>query len=234
MQPPSKSGGASPWGGKRHHGVRKADRSTGSDRTRRGAAHQRGATGHARESSRRPQPRHTDRCQATTATGCGNPGQRAQRTANHGTGTGARQHLTHTPQTRARNGGVQEEDAHRHTHPHTPAMSGGAQPKPEPKHPHPHRTPQPGLAGKKGYAHPNAHTAQHPSQEWQGAAQTRAQAHTPTWHAQARISGVQEDRAHKHTQTQTPKVGVAGRSPNLSPSTHTHTAHPSHEWRGTN
>ena len=32
-QPPSKAEGASPWGGERHHGVGKADRSTESDRT---------------------------------------------------------------------------------------------------------------------------------------------------------------------------------------------------------
>ena len=38
-QPPSRAGGASPRGGERHHGVRKADRNTESDRTGRGAAH---------------------------------------------------------------------------------------------------------------------------------------------------------------------------------------------------
>ena len=38
-QPPSKAGGASPWGGERHHCDRKADRSTNSVRTGRGAAH---------------------------------------------------------------------------------------------------------------------------------------------------------------------------------------------------
>ena len=53
-QAPSKAGGASPRGGERHHGVTKADRSTASDRTGRGAAHhvgprgtpERHATGH--------------------------------------------------------------------------------------------------------------------------------------------------------------------------------------------
>ena len=44
-QAPSKAGGASPWGGERHHGVGKADRSTESDRTRRGAAHHAGPPG---------------------------------------------------------------------------------------------------------------------------------------------------------------------------------------------
>ena len=40
-QPPSKSGGDSPRVGERHYGVGKANRSTESDRTGRGAAHQR-------------------------------------------------------------------------------------------------------------------------------------------------------------------------------------------------
>ena len=44
-QQPSKAGGASPRGGERHHGVRKADRSTESARTRRGAAHHAGPGG---------------------------------------------------------------------------------------------------------------------------------------------------------------------------------------------
>ena len=44
-QPPSKAGGASPRGGERHHGVGKADRSTESDRTGRGAAHHAGPRG---------------------------------------------------------------------------------------------------------------------------------------------------------------------------------------------
>ena len=47
-QPPSKAGRDSLWGGRRHHGDGKADRSTESDRTGRGAAHQRGATRHAK------------------------------------------------------------------------------------------------------------------------------------------------------------------------------------------
>ena len=44
-QPPSKAGGASPQGGKTHHGAGKADWSTESDRTRRGAAHHTGPPG---------------------------------------------------------------------------------------------------------------------------------------------------------------------------------------------
>ena len=140
-------GGASPKDGERHHGVGKADQSTRSDRTGRGAAHQRGATRHAREARRRPQPRHTDRCQVTTATGCRKPRQRAQHATNQGTGTGARQRPTNIPRTPARSGGLQAERAHKHTHPNTPARRGGAQPEPERKHTHPRRTPQPGVAG---------------------------------------------------------------------------------------
>ena len=44
-QPPSKSGGESPRGGERHHGVGKAHLSTESDRTGRGAAHHAGPQG---------------------------------------------------------------------------------------------------------------------------------------------------------------------------------------------
>ena len=44
-QPPSKAGGASPWGGERRHDVGKADRSTESDWTGRGAAHNAGPPG---------------------------------------------------------------------------------------------------------------------------------------------------------------------------------------------
>ena len=139
-QPHSKSGGASPCGGERHHGVGTADRSTESDRSGRGAAHQRGATRHAREARRRPQPRHTDSCQATTATGCRKPGQRAQHATNHGTGTGARQHPTHKPETAASSGGVQAERPHKHTATPTPQPGAGRSVKPEPKHTHPHRT----------------------------------------------------------------------------------------------
>ena len=96
-QPPGKTGGASPRDGERHHGVRKADRSTESNRTRRGAAHQRGAMGHARQARRRPQPRHEDRCRATTATWCRESGKRAQYTTNRGTGDGAEDSRAPTP-----------------------------------------------------------------------------------------------------------------------------------------
>ena len=54
------------------------------NRTRRGAPQ--GATRHARE------PRHTDRCQAATAAGCREHGERARHTTNPGRGTSAKQH----------------------------------------------------------------------------------------------------------------------------------------------
>ena len=119
------------------------------------------------------------------------------------------------------------------TRPNTPARSGRGQPKPEPKHTHPRRTPQPGGAGYKRSTHTSTHTPEHPSQEWRGAAETRAGAHTPTPHTPARSGGVQAERAHKQTQTLTPQPGVAGRSWNPNSTTHTQTAHPSQEWQGT-
>ena len=120
-----------------------------------------------------------------------------------------------------------------HTHPDTPARSGEAQPKPDPRHTHPHRRPEPGVAGYKRGAPTNTHTPQYPSQEWRGAAETRAQAHTPTPHAPVRSGGVQAGRAPEHTHTPTSKPGVAERSRNSSRGTDTHTADPSQEWRGT-
>ena len=96
-QPPSKAGGDSPRVGGRHHGDGKADQSTKSDRTGRGAAHQSGATRHAREARRLPQPRHEDRCQATTATGRREPRKRAQHTTKRGAGQGAKGSRAPTP-----------------------------------------------------------------------------------------------------------------------------------------
>ena len=104
----------------------------------------------------------------------------------------------------------------------TPAhtRSGGVQLKPEPKHTHPRRAPKPRVAGCKRSAHTSTR------QEWRGAAETRAQTHTPTARTQARSGGVQAERPHQHT------PGVAGSSRDPSPNTHTHGAHPSQEWRG--
>ena len=162
---------------------------------------------------------------------------------------------TQTPQTPARSGGVRAERAHKHTqNPNTPARSGGAETKPEPKHAHPHRTPQPGVAGNKRSAHTSTHRPQHPSQEWRDAAETRAQAYTPTANNPARSGWAQpkpepkhtrphrtakpgdadcKRSAHTNTHTPTTQPGVAGGSRNPSPSTHTHAAHPSQELRGT-
>ena len=159
---------------------------------------------------------------------------------------------THTPtaRTQARSGGVQAKRPHLHTpgvtgcsrnpsrntHTHgahpsqewrgasgapTPAhaSSGGVQPKPEPKHTHPRRAPRPGVAGCKRSAHTSTR------QEWRDAAETRAKTHTPTARTQARSGGVQAKRPHLHT------PGVTGCSRNPSPNTHTHSAHPSQEWR---
>ena len=87
--------------------------------------------------------------------------------------------------------------------------------------------------GLKRSEHTNTHTAQHPSQEWRSAAETRAEAHTPTPHTPARIGGVQEERAPKRTHTPTPQLEGAGRSPKPNQDTHTRTIHRSQEWRGT-
>ena len=141
--------------------------------------------------------------------------------------TRARAH-TPTPHTPARSGGVQAERAHKHTNPNTPARSGGVQPKSEPKHTRPHRTAQPGVAGYKQSAHTSTHTARHPSQQWRGAAETPAQAHTPTPHTPARSGGVQAERAHKHAHPNTPP-----RSGGVQPKPEPKHAHPGQEWRGT-
>ena len=88
-----------------------------------------------------------------------------------------------------------------HTQPNTPARSGGGQPKPEPKHTPPHRALVPGVAGCKR----STHTAEQPSQEWRGAAKTRAETHTPTPRTRARSGWVQAEHAHSPT----PQPGVA-------------------------
>ena len=146
------------------------------------------------------------------------------------------------PNTPARSGGTQPKPSpNTHTHtahpcqewlgasgartqPNSPARNGGAQLKPDPKHTHPHRPPVPGVAGCKR----STHKDEHPSQELRGAAETRAQTHTPTRRTPARSGWVQAE----HTHSPTPQPGVAGRSRNPSPNTHTHTAHPCKEWLG--
>ena len=145
--------------------------------------------------------------------------QRADKTQTHA--------HTHHP---TRNGGVQA--GHTHEHTRTPTQQPGVAGF-EPKHTRPHRRPQPGVAGYKGREHTNTHTPKHPSQECRGAAATQAQAHTPAPRPQPGGAGDQGERAHKHTHTPTPQPGAAGRSRNPSPRTHSHTAHPSRERRGT-
>ena len=96
-----------------------------------------------------------------------------------------------------------------------------------------HHKPKQGVAGRSPNPSPSTytHNAQ-PSQEWRGAAETRAQNHTPTPRTPARSGRVQAERAHEDTHSPTPQPGVAGCSRNPSPNTHTHTAHPSQEWQG--
>ena len=168
----------------------------------------------------KPKPKHTHPYGAPVpgVAGCRQSAHRSTHTAEHPSqewrGAAETRAQTHTPT------------------PRTLARSGGVQPKPKPKHTHPHRAPVPGVGGCKRSAHTSTHTAQHPSQEWRGAAETRAEAHTPTPHTQARSGEVQAEHAHEHTHSPTPQPGVAGRSQNPSPSTHTHTAHASQGWRG--
>ena len=102
-------------------------------------------------------------------------------------------------------------------------------------------------------AHTNTHTTRHSSQEWQGGAETRAQACTPTPHTPARSGGVHAEHAHGHTRTpqhpsqqlhvqpkpqskgthphHTPKPGVAGYRRSTHTNTHT-PKHPGQEWQG--
>ena len=140
---------------------------------------------------------------------------------------------THTAHSSQERRGTSETPTQTLTHPNAPARSVGAQPIPECKHTPPQRTPQPGVAGYKRSGHTNTNTPQHTSQEWRSAAETRAQKHTATPYTPARSGKVQTERAHKHTHSPPARPGVVGRSRNPSPSTHTDTGHPSHEWRGT-
>ena len=193
-QPPSKAGGASPWDGKRHHGVRKANRSTERDRTGRGAAHQAGPRGTPeRHAAGHNQGTQTGAKQQQPP-GARNPesGHKTQRPTAHEQVPGNSQPTHHKYQPemagRSRNlspsthihtahpsrewQGASGARTRAHTQPITPARSGGARQKYKPKHTHPHRAPQPGVAGCKRSAQTSTHTAQHPSQEWRGAAET--------------------------------------------------------------
>ena len=106
------------------------------------------------------------------------------------------------------------------------------QPKPEPRHTHARHAPQPGVARCKQSGHISTHTAGHPSQEWRGAAETRAQTHTPTARTPARSGGVQPKPEPRHTHARhAPQPGVAGCKQSAHTSTHT-AQHPSQEWQG--
>ena len=66
-----------------------------------------------------------------------------------------------------------------------------------------------------------------PSQEWRGAAKTRARAHTPTTHTPARSGGAQPKPEPKHTHPhRAPVSGVDGCKRSAHTSTHT-TQYPS-------
>ena len=196
-QPPSKAGGASLWVGERHHGVGKDNRSTESDRTGRGEAHHVGPRGTPeRQAARHNQGTRTGAKQQRPP-GAANPGgahNTQQTTAQNRCQATPNPDTTRPSQEWRGTSGARTQG---HTHPDTPARSGGAQPKPEPKHTRPRRTPQPGVAGYEGSAHANAHTLQHPGQEWRGEAETGAQVHTPTPHTPARSGGVQAKRANE-------------------------------------
>ena len=128
-QSPTSPGSPSPWGGEGHHSVGKANLSTESNKTGRGAAnnaglrgtperhaaaHKQGTTTDAKQQRfRGPQTReaHTTRTQPRQGSTC-------QATAN-----------PHT-KTHARNSGVQAEREHKHRHPNAPATIGRVQPKP--------------------------------------------------------------------------------------------------------
>ena len=189
-QAPGKSWGASTQGGGRHHGVRKPDGSTESERDRR----RRGSFRRGRQARQRGTPPATTEAHGQVSSNTGNrvckPRHHAQPATNNGTGTDASQHQTNEPQTRARNAGVQADGAHQHTHPNGPARSCGAKPNPKPKYTQPRRTAQPRVPGYKRSAHTNTPTPQHPSKEWRGAAQTRPRTHTLTPQTPAGSPGV--------------------------------------------
>ena len=146
--------------------------------------------------------------------GCKRSTHTAQHPSQEWRGAAETRAQTHTPTPRTR-GQEWLGGSGARTKPNNPARSGGAQPKPEPKHMHPHRAPVPGVAGWKR----STHKAQHPSQEWRGAAEIRAKTHTPTPRTHARRGWVQGEHTHKHTHSPTPQPGVAGRSRNPNPTT---------------
>ena len=108
------------------------------------------------------------------------------------------------------------------------------------------------MTGCKRSAHTSTHTAQRPSQEWRGAAESRAETHTHTAHPSQEWQGASGARARAHTQPnsparsggaqpkpepkhthpgRTPQPGEAGYRRSTHTSTHT-PQHPGQEWRG--
>ena len=82
------------------------------------------------------------------------------------------------------------------------------QPKPQTEtHTHTSK-PQPVVAGCKRVVHTSTHTTQHPNQEWRGAAESRAETHTPTPHTPARSGGVQAE--HPTSNSRKPSVHSPG------------------------
>ena len=200
---------------------------------------------------RKPKHTHPRRAPKPGPAGCKQSAHTSTRQELRGAAETRAQTHTPTARTQASSGGVQAERPHQqtpgkagcsrnpspNTHTHgvhpsqewrgasgapTPAhaRSGGVLLKPEPIHTHPRRAPKPGVAGCKRSAHTSTR------QEWQTAAETRAQTHRPTARTPARSGGVQAEHPHQHT------PGVAGCSQNPKPNTHTHSAHPSQQWRG--
>ena len=160
--------------------------------------------------------------------------------------TRAQQHAP-TPDTPARNAGVQAERTHKDGHPNTRARNGGARSKPKPKHAHQHHRPHRGVAGYRLSMHTNTHT---PTPQPGLAGCTPEPDPTQTHHKTlARIGGIQAERANKHTHPnirarigglrptpQTthkhhePRPGLAGHK--QSRHTNSNNPHPSQEWRG--
>ena len=158
-QTPSRSGDESPRGGGRHHGIGKADRSTKSDRTGRGAAH------HARPQGT-PESHAAGHNQGTRTgakqqrpPGAANPASahNTQRTWAQEQVPGNTQPTHHKPQ--PRRAGYRRRA---HTNTHTP-------------------TPQPGMAGRSRNPNPSRHSETvHPSQDWRGKWSAHTNTHTLT------------------------------------------------------
>ena len=232
-QPPSKAGGASPRAGERHHGVGKADWSTETDRTGRGAAHHAGprgtperhaaghnqSTGTGAKQQRPPgaaNPGSAHNTQRTTAPERVRGNTKPTHHKRHPRMAGYKrsaQTQAHTPRHTSQEWrGAAKLRAQTHTPtPHTRARGGRVQEERARKRRHT-RTHQPGVAGSSQNPSQSAHThAAHPSQEW-------------------RVTGGARKQTHTHPNT---PARSGGGSRNPSQRSHTHTAHPSQEWRGT-